>query len=107
MTVFQERFQKFLEVKQLRQTVDQCHVVDTERRLELCHLEQFVQNNAGIGIALDVDDNAHTRTVALVVDVGNTVEFLVLHQFGNRFNQLSLVDIIRYFVYYNLVVVFF
>ena len=78
--------------------------IHAEATLQRSHLEEFVQYHASIGIPLDIDDDAHTLAVALVVGVADAVQFLFVHQLGDVFYQLSLVDSIGNLCYHDLVV---
>ena len=69
VAVKQEVVDNLLEIERLRTSVHKCYVVHAERRLHLRHLEELVEHNIGVGITLYVDDDAHTLTVALVVDI--------------------------------------
>ena len=43
---------------------------------------------------LDLDDNAHTRAVGLVADVGNALQTLVVHLVGHVLDEHALVHLI-------------
>ena len=62
VAVLDEVLDALLEVEQTGTTLDQCDIVDRERALQGCHLEQFVEQHIGIGVALAVDDDTHTLT---------------------------------------------
>ena len=83
----------------------QCHVVHAEAGLQGGHLEQFVQHHTGVGIALHVDDDAHTFAVRFVVGIADAFDFLLVHQVGNALDEFGLVHAVGYFGHHNLVVV--
>ena len=101
VTVVNEGLEQLFQVQGLRTTVYQCDVVDTERRLQVGHFEQFVQYHTGVGIFLDFDNDAHAGTVGLVVDVRDTFQTFLFDQVGNFLNQFRLVDGIGNFRYDN------
>jgi len=45
-------------------------------------------------VALHFDDDAHSVAVALVADIGDAVDFLVLDQVGDVFDQPRLVYLV-------------
>src|ERR1019366_7696408 len=57
-------------------------------------LEELVEHDLRFGTALQFDDDAHAVAVALVADIADVVNDLVVHQFGDAFDQLCLVDLI-------------
>ena len=83
--------------------MDQSNTVDTERSLQGCHFKQLVQNNAGIGITLHIDDNTHAFTVRLIINIGNTIDLFIADHLCNTLDKFCLIDIIRYLAYHNLV----
>ena len=46
-------------------------------------LEEVVQDDLRLFVALDLDDDAHAVAVAFVANVGDAVDFLVLDQLGD------------------------
>ena len=103
VTMLYEVFDELFQVQQARTSVYQCHVVHAKRRLEHSHLVELVQHYAGVGIALHVDDDAHTFAVGFVVGVCDAFDFLLVGQVGDTLDELSLVYAIRYFGNDNLV----
>src|SRR5262245_19961950 len=65
-----------------------------ERFLHLRVLEKIVENQLRFLAALQFDDDAHAVAVALVSDVADAFDLLVLDQFGDAFDQAGLVDLI-------------
>ena len=58
-------------------------------------LEELVEHDLRLATALQLDDDAHAIAIALVAHVADLVDHLVVHQFGNMFDQLRLVDLVR------------
>ena len=65
--------------------------------LHLRVLVQVVEHDGGIDVALELDDDAHTLAVALVADVADALQPLVVHQLGDLRDQHGLVDHVRDF----------
>ena len=68
---------------------------NAEAGLQSRLLEQIVQHDLRIGVLFQLDDHTHTVAVGLVPEVGNAVQALVLHLFGNVLDELTLIDLIR------------
>ena len=68
-----------------------------EALLHLGVLEQLVQDDLGLGAALEFDHNAHAGAVGFVANVGNVANRLVVHQLGDAFDQARFVHLIRNF----------
>ena len=83
----------------------QCDAVDREAALQRRHLEEFIKDDLSVGIFLHVDDDTHALTTGLIVYVGYTFEFALLHEVGNIFDKLLLVDAVRYLSHHDLVMV--
>ncbi len=62
------------EVERSRHAVDQGDHVDPEARLQLGELVQVVEHDVGVGVALQVDDEAGLAAGGAVVDVGDALE---------------------------------
>ena len=69
VTVTYEIFDKVLEVEQLRAAIHEGDIVNREAGLELGVFEKGVEHHVCHGSHLQLDDDAHTLAVALVVDV--------------------------------------
>ena len=105
VAVLKEVVQQLFEVEQHGTAIDQAHVVDAERGLQLGHLVEFVEQHVRIEVLLDVNDDAHTMAVALVVDVGDALNLLFLDQTCDILDQVFLVDVIRDLVDHDAIVV--
>ncbi|MCR6650572.1 MAG: hypothetical protein NVV73_03250 [Cellvibrionaceae bacterium] len=71
------------------------HDVGAERGLQRRVAIELVQDHVGIGVALQLDDDAIALPVALVADVGDALDALVAHQFGHLLDHRGLVHLIR------------
>ena len=69
--------------------------VHSKRALQRRHLKEFVEDDLGVGVFLHVDDDAHTLTAGLVVDIGDTLQLAFLDEVGDILDELLLVDTIR------------
>ena len=56
-------FDELFDVERLGTAVDQSDVVDAERGLHLGHLVELVEDDIGVGIGFEFDDNAHAFIV--------------------------------------------
>ncbi len=104
VAVLDEVLDALLQRQEARTPLDQGDVVDGERRLQGRHLEQFIQQHVGVGVALAVHDDAHALTARLVVDVGHALNLVLVGQVGNVLDQVGLVDAVGYLRHHNLVV---
>ncbi len=65
-----------------------------ERFLHLGVLEEVLENNLRLFVALHFDDDAHAVAVAFVANVGDAFDLFVLDQVGDVFDQARFVDLI-------------
>ena len=79
----------------LRLAVDQREHVHVERELHRRVLEQVVQDLVRVGVALELDVDAHPVAVGLVAQVADALDPLVLDQLGDLLEQAGLVDLVR------------
>ena len=75
--------------------VDRQHV-DAKAGLQRRVAEQLVQNDVGIGVALQFDDEPHAVAIALVAQFGDALNELFMDAFGNALLQPCLVDLVRH-----------
>ena len=75
--------------------VDEGQHVHVERELHRRVLEQVVQHLVRVGVALDLDVDAHPVAVGLVAQVGDALDLLVLDQVGDLLEQGRLVHLVR------------
>ena len=106
VTMFHEILYAFLQREQTRTAFHQSDAVHGESTLQCGHLEQFVQDDLGIGVAFHVNDNAHTLSARLVVGVRDAFELAILYKVGDILDELSFVHAIRYLCDDNLIVSF-
>ena len=85
-----------LEGEQLRPSLHEGDAVDAEAGLQRRHLEELVQHDACVGVALQVNHDAHAFRVALVVDVADAFYLLVAHELCDVLDELLFVDAIGY-----------
>ena len=77
-----------------------------EGLLHLRVLEKIVEDKLRFFAALDFYDDAHAFAGRFVANVGDTFDFLGLHQLGDAFDQLRFVYLIRNFSDYDILAVF-
>ncbi len=65
-----------------------------EAFLHLRMLVKLVQHNLRLGAALQLYHNPHAVAIALIADVGDIVDHLVVHQVRHALNQLRLVHLV-------------
>ena len=82
---------ELLQVQRHRPALDEAHVVDTKRALQLGLFVQVVEHHAGHGVALQVVNNAHAVAVRLVAHVRNAVDDLVVDERRGFLNHRRLV----------------
>ena len=95
MAVINEMLDELFQVQQIRTTLDQGHVIHVEGALQGRHLVELVQDDLGIGVALQFIDDADALTVGLIADVGDAVQLLLVDQVGRLLDHVGLVDLIR------------
>lgn len=92
--VQQEALQHLAQVQQAGLAVDQRHHVHAERVLQLRILIEVVEHDLRHFATLELDHHAHARLVGLVADIGNALDALFGHQFGDPLEQRALVNLI-------------
>src|SRR5262245_17926004 len=90
-----ERLQCFLEVDDLRATIDQRQHDDAERRLHLRVLVELVEDDLRNLPARELEDDADAFAVGLVADLGDALDLLLLHQLGDLLDETGLVHLVR------------
>src|SRR5579884_1777463 len=65
-----------------------------EAGLQVGVLVKLVENDLGLLAPPQFQHDAHAVAVALVADVGDALDLLLLHQLGDALDQLGLVDLI-------------
>jgi hypothetical protein len=92
--VLEEDRDQVLQVAELRLAVDQRDHVDAEGVLQLRLLVEVVEDDLGHLAALELDDDAHAGLVALVLDVADALELLLVNQLGHPLEQVLLVHLV-------------
>ena len=82
------------QVQHPRPLLDDGQHDDPEGVLELGVLVEVVQHHLGRLALLDVDHDAHAVAVALVPDVGDAVDALLVVQLGDLLDEARLVDLV-------------
>ena len=95
LAVADEDLQGVLEGEQLRPVVDDGQHDDAEGLLHRRQLVELVEHDVRVGVALQLDDDAHAVAVRLVAQVGDAVDPLVVHQLGHALDQARLVHLVR------------
>lgn len=70
---------------------------DAHGILQLGVLVQLVQDDLCVGVLADVHHDAHTLAVGLIVQAGDALDALFLHEVGHVLDETGLVDHIRNF----------
>ena len=92
--VVDEVDQGLFEAEHPRLTVHDGQHVDAEARLQGGELEQLVQHDLGLGVALELDHHAHALAIALVAQIADADQALVPDQLGHLLQELGLVDLV-------------
>ena len=87
--------QHFAQGEHLGLTVHKRQHDHTEGILQLSVLIQIIEDHLRLRVTLEINHDAHAVTVALIADIADTIQLLLMHQFSNLFNQLGLVDAVR------------
>ena len=85
----------FLEIQDLRLAVDECEHDDAEAVLQLRVLVELIEDDIGVRVAAQVDDDAHAAAVRLIVEGRDAFNLLVADELGNLLDEACLVDLIR------------
>ena len=64
--------------------------MDCKRRVFV----QLVEHFLGLGAALELDHNAHAALIEFIAQVGDLVDPIFAHQFGDALDQGRFVDLI-------------
>ena len=56
---------------------------------------EVVEYDAGIGISLEFDDNAHAISVAFIPQIGDAFNAALVDHIGNFFDQCGLIGLVR------------
>ena len=89
-----EGLQHVDECHHFRLAAVQRHDVGAEGGLQRREAVELVEDDLGVGVALQLDHDAVALPVALVADVGDALDALVAHQFGHLLDHRRLVHLI-------------
>ncbi len=92
--VVQVGLQHLLQGEHLGLVVDQGQVDHAERHFQLSVLEKLIEDYLLQDVLAQLDDDAHAVAVALVPEVGDALDLLVLDQIGYALHQIGLVDLV-------------
>ena len=92
MAVVDELSNQILQVEQHRATINQRDVVHRKRGLQLSILIERIEHHARHSVLLQDDHNANTVAVALVIDVCDTLQLLLVDHIGDLLDHLGLID---------------
>src|SRR5450759_452450 len=95
--VFDINVQGALERKGARFTVNQGQHLNTEGGLEGGVFIKLVEHLARMGVAFELNDDAHAVAVRFVAQVADVFNPAFPHQFGNPLNHTGFIDLVRDF----------
>ena len=87
--------QHFLERQHARHAVDKCEHDDAEADLQLCVLEQLVDDDLRQCVRLELDDDVDALAIGCVVDVADLGKLLVAHELAELLEHAVAVDLVR------------
>ena len=61
------------------------------------HTYKIIQDNIGVAVLLEIDNNSHAFSVGFVPDVRNIIDLTIPYAVGNLGNNVRLDDHVRYF----------
>ena len=83
-----------LERELLGLAADQRHHVAAEGGLQRREAIELVQHHIGHRVALQLDDDAHAVAVGFVANIGDALDLLLAHEFGDLLDHRRLVHLI-------------
>jgi hypothetical protein len=92
--VIQIDLDQVLQIAQFGLAAHQGHHVHAKGVLQLGLLVEVVQHHLGQFATLELDHHAHAGLVALVLDVADALDLLVVHQLGDALQQRLFVDLV-------------
>ena len=87
--------QDFLEIQDSRPAIHQGQHDSTEAVLHLRVLVELIQDDIGIGITAQINDNPHAIAIRFIPEIRDTFNRLITYQISDFLDQLGLVDLIR------------
>ena len=92
VAVLHKGLHHILEAHEHRATTHQSNVVHRERTLQGGVLVEVLKHNTAHSVLLQYDNDADTLLITLVIDVGDTLNLLLIHELCNLLHQLCLID---------------
>ena len=89
--------QQVLQVHQLRPAAVERDHVGAEIGLQRREPIELIEHHVGHGVALEFDDDAETVAIGFIAQVGNALDLLLAHQFGDALDHRGLVQLIGNF----------
>src|SRR5262249_55369789 len=83
--------------EQFGTAADKRYIVHTESLLQQGEAPELIEDHVSHRLAPQLDDDAHSLTVAFIANVGDALEFLLLDQIRHLFDQRGLVHLIGNF----------
>src|SRR5690554_539648 len=95
VTVLNKITDESLQIQKLRTPLHQCNIVYPKGGLHGRVFVEVIQHDIGNGISLQINDNAHTVTIRLIVHVRYAFNLLIVDQVGYFNDELGLIHQIR------------
>src|SRR5262249_51215323 len=92
--VLDEALDRVDQAQLARLAVDDCQQDHAEAGLKLRLLIKIVQDNFGLLVAFQLEDNAHAFAIAFVANFGNAFDLFLIDQGGSMLDELGLVDLV-------------
>ena len=92
----EEQLENLPDVHLRRPAARQGDQVDAERDLQRRVAEQLVEDDLGVGVALDLDHHAGAVAIGFVADLGDALELPLAHQLAHPLLHAALVDLVGY-----------
>ena len=91
---------QLLQIQEHRTAFYKCDIVYRERRLQRCIFIQLIEHHLRIGVSSNLDNDTYIA-LRLIRNSGNTLDLLLVGQFGDILHQIRLHDTIRKFSNHN------
>src|SRR5262249_43397513 len=93
--VIEEALQRLLQIERLRAPGDDGEVDHAERRLQIRHSIELVDDDLRKDVLLQLDDEADAVAIGLVADLADAFDLLVANELADVRGDARLVDLIR------------
>src|SRR5580658_9248147 len=104
--VVDEELEAIHQAQLARLAVDDGKHDDAEAGLKLGVLIEVVEHHVGLLAALQLDDDAHAVAVAVIEDIGDALDALLIDHGSDLLEQFRLIDLIGNFGDHDLLAVF-